>query len=386
MINKELNSVYNQLFGSDIKSSYKAPARVNLIGEHIDYNGGKVLPATIGLYTYGYFSFRDDNEIHLYSLNTRKLVIRKLDDIDYNEENGWGSYPLGVVRILNLTNNQVNKGFNIMYASNIPLGSGLSSSAAILDLTAYILNNEFNLGYDNKEVSLIGVRAEREYCGLSCGIMDEAAIALGKKNKAILIDCAKYEYEYLPFELGDYRLLVMKTNKPRSLTDSKYNERVNECNQALSVLKKHYNIENLTELKSEELNNIEKYLNNDVLFRRVRHVVTENERVYQFKDALIKGDVKLLGKLFNESHQSLRDDYEVTGTHLDSLTDLARTEKGCLGARMTGAGFGGCAIAIVHKDSVEHFKSSVNSGYYKALHIRSEILECEIPDGVGIEE
>ncbi|MBQ6782481.1 MAG: galactokinase [Acholeplasmatales bacterium] len=385
MENIDVKDVFKQLYGKEVEAVYKAPARINLIGEHIDYNGGLVFPSTIGIYTKCYFSKRDDKEIHLCSLNKKKAVTRNLDDLSKNG-NSWENYPIGAVYTLARNGFKIEQGFNMLFTSEIPMGSGLSSSAAILDLTIYTLKSEYNFDIDNKLVSLIAWETENKYCGLSCGIMDQAIIALGKKNHAMLLDCYKYKYDYFPFDLGDYSLLVLKTNKPRTLTDSKYNERVRECDLALDKLKEKFrHANNLCEYKMEEMDEIKKVLNDDLLYRRVLHVVSENKRVSDFKDALLKNDLKLVGKLLNESHFSLKDNYEVTGEHLDTITKLARENKGCLGARMTGAGFGGCAIAIVKKDSIEEFKKTVISGYSKALGITCDIFECEIPDGVSKE-
>lgn len=385
MENIDVKDVFKQLYGKEVEAVYKAPARVNLIGEHIDYNGGLVFPSTIGIYTKCYFSKRDDKEIHLCSLNKKKAVTRNLDDLSKNG-NSWENYPIGAVYTLARNGFKIEQGFNMLFTSEIPMGSGLSSSAAILDLTIYTLKSEYNFDIDNKLVSLLAWETENKYCGLSCGIMDQAIIALGKKNHAMLLDCYKYKYDYFPFDFGDYSLLVLKTNKPRTLTDSKYNERVRECDLALDKLKEKFrHANNLCEYKMEEMDEIKKVLNDDLLYRRVLHVVSENKRVSDFKDALLKNDLKLVGKLLNESHFSLKDNYEVTGEHLDTITKLAREHKGCLGARMTGAGFGGCAIAIVKKDSIEEFKKSVIAGYSKALGITCDIFECEIPDGVSKE-
>ena len=325
---------------------YEAPARINLIGEHIDYNGGMVLPAAISLRTRLKINLRDDLKITLNSLNTNYYVESSLNDLEYDKKYDWANYPIGVLYTLLKKGYKIDRGFDMIFDSNIPLGSGLSSSASILVLTCYALNKEFNLGINNKDIALLSQETEVKYCGLSCGIMDEAIIALGKKNEAILLDCAKFEYEYIPIDFKDYTIVVLQTNKKRALTESKYNERVKECNKALELLKNKYNINNLCELKSSELNNIKALINDDIIYKRVKHVIKENERVYEFKDSLIKNDLINLGKLLNESHESLKNDYETSGLHLDTIVEAAQSYKDCLGARMTGAGFGGCAIAL----------------------------------------
>ena len=360
---------------------YEAPARINLIGEHIDYNGGMVLPAAISLRTRVKFRLRDDDLIILDSDNTKHHVERKLGDLAFDKKYGWANYPIGVLDRLIKRGFKIDKGFEAHYDSNIPLGSGLSSSASILVLTCFALNQEFNLGINNKDIALIAQEAEVKYCGLSCGIMDEAIIALGKKNNAIILDCAKFDYEYIPIDFKNYTIAVLQTNKKRALTESKYNERVSECNKAMELLKNDYKISNLCELKSTDLDKIEKIIDDDVIFRRVRHVVKENERVYLFKDALIKNDLVKLGKLLNESHESLKNDYETSGIHLDTIVSYAQKYKDCLGARMTGAGFGGCAIALVKKSSFEDFKEYVLKNYLNDTKIEADIYLVDIDQG-----
>ncbi len=360
---------------------YEAPARINLIGEHIDYNGGMVLPAAISLRTRCQFKKRDDSKIILDSENTKLHVERDLFDLEYDKKYDWANYPIGVVYTLIKKGFKIDKGFEMIFDSNIPLGSGLSSSASILVLTCYALNSEFNLGINNKDIALYSQETEVNYCGLSCGIMDEAIIALGKKNNAIILDCAKFDYKYIPIDFKDYTIAVLQTNKKRALTESKYNERVSECNKALEILKPKYHISNLCELKSSELDNIKALINDDIVYKRVRHVIKENERVYLFKDALINNDLKLLGKLLNESHESLKNDYETSGMHLDEIVSAAQEFKDCLGARMTGAGFGGCAIALVKKDSFNEFKKEVEAKYFEKTQIEANIYLVDISDG-----
>ncbi len=360
---------------------YEAPARINLIGEHIDYNGGMVLPAAISLRTKAKFSFRDDLKIIFSSENTELKVERDLEHINYDKKYDWANYPIGVIYTLKAKGYKIDKGFEMEFDSNIPLGSGLSSSASILVLTCYALNSEFNLGINNKDIALLAQETEVKYCGLSCGIMDEAIIALGKKNNAIILDCAKFEYDYIPIDFKDYTVAVLQTNKKRALTESKYNERVKECNKALEILKPIYHISNLCELKSSDLGKIKDLINDEIIYKRVRHVICENERVYEFKDSLIKNDLINLGKLLNESHESLKNDYETSGLHLDEIVRSAQSFKDCLGARMTGAGFGGCAIALVKKASFEEFKAKVEEEYFNKTGIKASIYLVDISDG-----
>ena len=376
----ELESLFNKVFSRNVESIYRAPARINLIGEHIDYNGGKVLPCAISCYIKGLVSKREDNKIVCYSTNFNDQHECSLDLINYDKSNNWANYVFGVFNILLKHKYKIPFGLNIMVDSNIPLGSGLSSSAALLDLVCYIANDQYKLGIDLKTIAKLALKTENEFCGLKCGIMDEAAIALGKENKAILLDCAKFEYEYKPICLNDYSFVVLKTNKPRNLVESKYNERVEECQSALSIIKTKYKIDNLCELKVEDLEDVKSLLNNNLLFKRVRHVVSENERVSQFVKAMEEGDVYLMGCLLCESHNSLRDDYEVTGAHLDTIFNAA-IQSGAIGARMTGAGFGGCAIALIKTEEFSTFKKSVSEHYFSKIGIHPDVLKVDIVDG-----
>lgn len=375
-----LKEEFVKAFSENPKYLYKAPSRINLIGEHIDYNGGDVLPAAISKYIYAAVSVRNDDKIVISSTEIKGIKQASLKSISYKKENDWGNYVFGMFKILMNQGFKINKGLNIMVSSQIPVGSGLSSSAALLDLICYILNDLFNLGLDNKKIALLAQKCENEFCGLRCGIMDEAAISLGLDNMAMLLDCAKFEYSYHPLNLGEYRVVVMKTNKPRKLVESKYNERVDECTKAFNVLCNKYRIKNLCELKIEDLDKIEKIINDDVIFRRVKHVVTEENRVKEFVKALDSNQIEKLGELLDASHKSLKEDYEVTGVHLDTIVECAK-KYGAIGARMTGAGFGGCAIAIIKKNEFETFKQNVEKAYFEKLNIEPEVFLVEIVSG-----
>ena len=376
----DINSLFKSVFTSEVLATYQAPARVNLIGEHIDYNGGKVLPCAISCYITGYISKRTDKRIVAYSTSYRDTLSIDLSNIKYIESNSWANYVFGVFAILRQEGFDVPHGLNIMVDSNIPLGSGLSSSAALLDLILYIANDQFNLGIDLKTIARLAQKTENEFCGLKCGIMDQAAIALGKRNKAILLDCARFTYEYKDIDLGQYSFVVLKTNTPRSLVESKYNVRVKECTDAQNKIKAFYNIDNLSELKSKDLIKIKSILSNEVEYRRLRHVITENERVNEFIKALETNDINALGQILNESHKSLKEDYEVTGQYLDTIVEAA-LKAGAIGARMTGAGFGGCAIALIKLSDFETFKKSVEEYFYEKLHIYPDVFKVDIVDG-----
>ena len=375
-----LDQLFFENFNAKPESLYKAPARINLIGEHIDYNGGKVLPAAISCYITALVSKREDTTISAYSSNLGTKFSTDLRMIRYARENDWANYVFGVFYILRTAGYRIPFGLNILIDSQIPLGSGLSSSAALLDLVFYIANDIYNLGISMKNIAKLAQNCENSFCGLKCGIMDQAAIALGLANKCLLLDCAKYEYEYIDLNLGDYTFVVMKTNKPRALVESKYNERVEECEKALSLIKPEFNVENLCQLSVDDLPRIEQLINNDTIYRRVKHVVTENYRVYQFVKALRHNNIELLGELLDASHSSLKFDYEVTGDHLDTIVEAAKI-AGAVGARMTGAGFGGCAIALIKKDTFKQFKTDVEQYYCKEIGIMPEVFNVDIVDG-----
>ena len=376
----DIKALFKNVFNSEIEATYVAPARVNLIGEHIDYNGGKVLPCAISYFMTGLYSLNKDKKIVAYSNNFDSKFSTNLETISYKKRNSWSNYVFGVFAILQQEGYAINQGMNILIDSNIPLGSGLSSSASLLDLVFFIANDVLKLGIDLERIAKLAQKTENEFCGLKCGIMDQAAIALGQKNKAILLDCEKFKYEYKDMALRTYSFVVLKTNIPHNLVKSKYNERVDECNRALEILKKKFNIENLCQLYEYQLPECEKLLNDPILFKRVRHVVTENERVQQFSAAMTAGKVEEMGKLLCESHKSLKEDYEVTGEYLDTIVEAAMNAF-AIGARMTGGGFGGCAIALIKNRYFEDFKLRVDKEYFAKLKVHPDIEEVEIVDG-----
>ena len=381
-----LEQEFYQVFGCKPEYRYRAPARINLIGEHIDYNGGKVLPAAISCYIRALVSKREDNVIKAYSTNTKSGASVEMYSIKYDEAFSWCNYVFGVFYTLRSAGYRIPQiGLNILINSEIPLGSGLSSSAALLDLITYIANDIYNLGIPLKTIAKLAQNTENSFCGLRCGIMDEAAIALGLKDKCLLLDCAKYEYEYIDLDLGDYTFVVMKTSVPRSLVSSKYNDRVDECERGLTAIKKEFDVDNLCELEVKDLPRIKELIDDEVVYRRVRHVVSENERVASFIHALRHKDIQTLGQLLLASHKSLKEDYEVTGEDLDAITEAAMN-AGAIGARMTGAGFGGCAIALIKKDSFIEFKNKVYNEYYAKTHLEPEVFNVDIVDGPMKEE
>ena len=375
-----LEQEFYNAFQAQPQSKYRAPARINLIGEHIDYNGGRVLPAAISCYIEALVSVRDDQVISAYSTNTKTGFSINLNQIRYDKANSWCNYVFGVFQTLRLAGYRTPFGMNILINSEIPLGSGLSSSAALLDLVTYIANDVYNLGISLKNIAKLAQNCENNFCGLRCGIMDEASIALGLQNKCLLLDCAKYEYEYIDLELGDYTFVVMKTNVPRSLVSSKYNDRVDECQAGLKLIQQDFDVDNLCELHEEDLLRVRMLISDDVIYRRVRHVITENNRVRLFVRALRNHDIQKLGEILNASHQSLKEDYEVTGDYLDAIQEAA-IKAGAIGARMTGAGFGGCAIALIKKDSFAQFKEDVINYYFDKVKLEPDVFNVDIVDG-----
>ncbi|MCH5180754.1 MAG: galactokinase [Erysipelotrichales bacterium] len=375
-----LEERFYQEFGIKSEYKYRAPARINLIGEHIDYNGGKVLPCAISKYITALVSKRNDNIISISSTEIDKHFELNLSCIEYQKEYDWGNYVFGMFYTLLNEGYNISCGLNILVSSDIPLASGLSSSAALLDLICFLTNDIFNLKIENRDIAILAQKCENDFCGLKSGIMDEAAIALGKENKCMLLDCAKFEYKYYNLELNDYSFVVLKTNKPRKLVESKYNERVEECTKALNILKPIYDIENLCDLSTTELVNIKDYLNDDLLYRRVKHVITENNRVNEFIKALQDRKIDHLANILNDSHLSLKNDYEVSGMHLDAIVESA-IHAGALGSRMTGAGFGGCAIALIKKSDFNGFKAKVEKEYFEKTNIIPDIFVVKIANG-----
>lgn len=376
---KELREKAIEMFGEGDYKLFFAPSRVNIIGEHIDYNGGKVLPGALEIGTYAYVKKSSQPVLRLKSLNASKYK-EVLIDSDYNEDNQWLNYPLGMLKFIKERGYKVG-GLEGIIAGNIPTGSGLSSSASLEVLIGYITSYFYNdLKIDLKEIALIGQETENKFIGVNSGIMDQFASAMGKKNKAILLDTKTLEYEYKNIELGDYLFVIMNTNKPRKLSDSKYNERRRECEEALALIRDKFKVENLCDLETKDLDKALDLIKKENIKKRLRHVVTENERVKEAVKAMEEGRLKDLGQLLNQSDKSLKEDYEVTGEHLDSLTESAR-KAGALGARMTGAGFGGCALALVEKEKLKKFKEVTARLYKEVTGIETEFYESEISDG-----
>lgn len=370
-----------QLYGKGDVKAFFSPGRVNLIGEHIDYNGGYVLPCAIDLGTYGLVRKRDDNKIRLASENIGLKVEVDIDDLKYKKEDDWANYPKGVLYFMKKEGYRV-LGMDILVWGNIPNGAGLSSSASLELLIGEMANNLFNHGSIPKmDLIKIAQRAENDFVGVKCGIMDQFAVAMGKENQAVLLNSYSLDFKHINMNIGKYKLVVMNTNKRRELSDSKYNERRRECEKALYILKNYTDIDNLCQLSVEEFKQLKKYIPDKIIKNRAYHVVHENQRVLRACEALEKGDILQLGQLFVDSHNSLKDLYEVTGIELDTIVEAALDQEACVGARMTGAGFGGCAIALVEDKSVEDFMDKVGNIYKKKIGYRPDFYLVGIGDG-----
>ncbi|QMV41063.1 galactokinase [Cohnella cholangitidis] len=381
----ELKQKFVQHFGgneADI-SAFQAPGRVNLIGEHTDYNGGSVFPAALTFGTTLLIAPREDRKLGFASTNFPLTKEISLDNIAFSEEDDWANYPKGIVWELKHRGIDLSRGYNFLFHGEIPNGSGLSSSASIEVVTAYALLALEGKPTDTVEIAVWSQHAENEFVGVKCGIMDQFAVANGRKEHAILLDCDTLKYELVPFRSGDYKLVIGNTNKRRGLVDSKYNERRSQCEQAVKDLRQAFpELTLLGQLTLEQYQANEHLIQDETVRRRARHVIEEIHRVSSSMEVLKNNDLAAFGQLMNGSHDSLRDLYEVTGIELDTMVDAARSVPGVLGSRMTGAGFGGCTVSLVHQDSVERFISEVGSKYEAATGLKPAFYVCDIGDGV----
>lgn len=369
------------------KFQYKisAAGRVNIIGEHIDYCGGKVMPAALSLKNTVYIRFNNSNKINLKWTTLKDSVSFDLDKLSEYKNLKYGSYQAGCAYILKEAGYDI-KGVDMLQDSTVPFGSGLSSSAAIEVSTIASLLTINGYQFDKREIALLAQKVERDYVGVNCGIMDQYASANGKKNNAILLDCKKISHEYVPFDLGSYALVIANCNKPHNLMESKYNERRQETELALEIVKKvDKNISCLADLNLSSLETFKSKMP-PVIYKRFYHVITEVDRVKKAQKALQEQDILILGKLLTASHASLRDYYEVTGKELDTLQAIALSLKGCIGARMTGAGFGGCVISLVDKGALLDFKAQLAMLYKKEIGYDCSIYDTTIEDGIVIEK
>jgi galactokinase len=375
---------FKKVFGdADGAKVYFAPGRVNLIGEHTDYNGGHVFPCALTIGTYGVARKRNDNKLRFYSMNFENLGVieSSLDDLQPYKEADWTNYPKGVMWAFGEKGMKVPQGMDLLLNGNIPNGSGLSSSASVEVLTGFILRDMFGFDVTNTDLALIGQFSENKFNGVNCGIMDQFAIAMGKKDHAIFLDTATLQFEYAPLKLEGAKIVISCSNKKRGLGDSKYNERRQECESALESLQTMVNIKSLGELDEATYEKLSPVIKDGVKCRRARHAVYENQRTIEAVRALKAGNIKAFGQLMNESHKSLRDDYEVTGIELDTLVDAAWKVPGIIGSRMTGAGFGGCTVSIVPEAEIDNFIKQVGETYEKTIGYKADFYVVEVGDG-----
>lgn len=381
----KLTEHFKEIFKQDDNiESFFSPGRVNLIGEHTDYNGGFVFPCALDFGTYAIVRQREDKNFRMYSENFEDLGIIEfnLDNLVYDKKDDWANYPKGVIKTFLDKGFKVPNGFDVLFFGNIPNGAGLSSSASIEVLTAVILKSLFNLDIDMVEMVKYCQIAENKFIGVNSGIMDQFAVGMGKKDNAILLDCNTLNFTYVPVKLKDMSIVIANTNKKRGLADSKYNERRSSCEEAVAVLNKNgVNIKYLGELTVEEFNKVKHFIKDEEQLKRATHAVTENERAKIAVEFLKKDDIKTFGELMNKSHISLRDDYEVTGLELDSLVEAAWEEVGTVGARMTGAGFGGCTVSIVKNSEVDNFIKNVGKKYKEKTGLEASFYIANIGDG-----
>lgn len=387
MMKKKLFDMFAELFGdSEGARFYFSPGRVNLIGEHTDYNGGHVFPCALTLGTYGAARKREDNKIHLYSMNLDSfgVVEASLDDLTNKKEYNWANYPLGVVWAFKEKGHTITSGFDMVIWGNIPNGSGLSSSASLEVLTGVILTDLFEIkDLSMTDLALIGQYSENNFNGCNCGIMDQFAVAMGKKDHAIFLDTSDLSYEYAPCVLDGAKIVITNSKVKHSLVDSAYNDRRNECAAALKALQSELDIQALGDLTPEEFEAHKSLIKDEIQLQRAKHAVYENQRTIDAVTALKAGDIESFGKLMNQSHISLRDDYDVSCEEIDILVDLAWKIPGVLGSRITGGGFGGCTVSIVKNESIDTFIETIGKTYLEKVGHEAEFYTVDIGDGAS---
>ncbi len=375
---------FQEVFG-DAKgvTCYFAPGRVNLIGEHTDYNGGHVFPCALTIGTYGAARKRADKKLRFYSMNFEQLGVLEssVEGLKPEAEADWTNYPKGVMWAFQEKGYQIDCGMDLLLYGNIPNGSGLSSSASVEVLTGFILRDFYDLPVTNQDLALIGQFSENKFNGVNCGVMDQFAIAMGRKDCAIFLDTADLSYTYAPIRLEQAKIVIACSNRKRGLGDSKYNERRSECEAALAELQKVIGINSLGDLTEDLFEQYKSAIQDEVRQRRAKHAVYENQRAVKAVEALKNNDVALFGQLMNASHVSLRDDYEVTGIELDTLVEEAWKVEGVLGSRMTGAGFGGCTVSIVKEAAIPGFIEQVGKAYQAKIGYAADFYVVEIGGG-----
>ena len=377
-----LTQEFNKLFNKDAENAYFSPGRVNLIGEHIDYNGGLVMPCAITFGTYLLVSPNNDGLFRFRSLNFEdKLDVPVQGDYSKTGES-WFNYPLGVIEYF-LKDGHPVLGLDMLFYGDIPISSGLSSSASIEVVTSFALNELFGSGYSKLDLVKLSKSVENNFIGVNCGIMDQFAVAFGEKNKALMLNCDTLDYQAVDSNLGEYILAIINTNKPRKLAESKYNERVQECQAALTALQQELDIKNLCDIDSATFNKHSNLITDGVIYKRAKHVIEENDRVKLAAVALSQNNLDEFGRLMYASHESLRDLYEVSGKELDTITEYSKTDSNVAGARMTGAGFGGCGIALVKESAFDDFSKNIIAYYTDKIGYAPSVYSSLIGNGVG---
>lgn len=382
MIN-QLRENFKRVFGQEDYGVYFSPGRVNLIGEHTDYNGGNVFPCALNFGTYAVARKRNDSKLRFYSQNFQYLGIIEVDsnNLKYEKEHDWANYPKGVIWAFENNGMKIDSGFDILFYGNIPNGAGLSSSASIELAMGVVLKDLYNFDINMVDIVKCSKEAENQFIGVNCGIMDQFAIGMGKKDCAIFLDTNTLKYQYANIELNGASIVIANTNKRRGLADSKYNERRTECETALKALQTELDINSLCEINEEEFQKNKHLIKDKVCERRAKHAIYENQRTLKAVKALENKDIELFGKLMNASHISLRDDYEVTGIELDTLVEIAWKRPGVIGSRMTGAGFGGCTVSIVKDEYVDEFIKNVGEEYKNKIGYEAVFYVAQIGNG-----
>ena len=378
----ELKIAFKEAYGKDADAVYFAPGRVNLIGEHTDYNGGFVFPCALSFGTYLLLRKNGEKFVQFRSINMPEVVKIPLDKLTERlENNSWANYPLGVFAQYVKRGYAVNEGFDMLIWGNVPNGAGLSSSAALETVTAYALNDQLETSLDRTEMAKIGQKAEHEFALVNCGIMDQFASAQGKKDHAIFLNCDTLDFELVPVKLEGVKVVISNTHSPHKLDSGAYNSRVAQCHLAVEQINYVRPIKYLAELTEEEFKKVEHAITDEVAHKRARHVVGEVQRTTDAVKALKAGDLTLFGELMNASHVSLRDDYEVTGPELDTMAEEAWKIDGVIGSRMTGGGFGGCTVSLVKDEAIDTFIEKVGAAYEKKIGIKPDFYIAEIGDG-----
>ena len=380
----ELKKAFLEAYNHEAEKVYFSPGRVNLIGEHTDYNGGHVFPCALSFGTNLLLAANDQKALRFKSLNMPEIISLPLDNLlTPLPNNSWVNYPLGCIAQYIKRGFKLEQGYDILIWGNVPAGAGLSSSAAIEVVTACAFNDIFGAGYDRTELAKIGQLSEHEFAGVNCGIMDQFASAQGKKDHAIYLDCATLDFELVPVKLEGVKVVISNTHSPHKLDSGAYNARVAECKLAVEQLRTvRPNLQALAELSEAEFEEIKSAITDKVALMRATHVVGECQRTIDAVAALKAGDLTKFGQLMNASHVSLRDNYEVTGLHLDTLAEEAWKIDGVIGSRMTGGGFGGCTVSLVRDEAIPTFIEKVGAAYLEKTGIKADFYIAEIGDGV----